>query len=166
MHNLSCENEFYLHENEKMISISKAEHLPSCSNRDPGELGNGPFKEAEIKCAHFLYFRKMYSANLLKFVKSLTQWAAPLRTFDKILRQRDTSAEYYELKADKRLLPQAAQTKGVSISWTKWEESSNLPWTKIVQKSKYNNNSSTNYNLRGKHILELPKVNIYNHLWT
>ena len=27
----------------KMISISKAEHLPSFSNRSPGELGNGLF---------------------------------------------------------------------------------------------------------------------------
>ena len=26
-----------------MISISKAEHLPSFSNRGPGELGNGLF---------------------------------------------------------------------------------------------------------------------------
>ena len=27
MHNLSCENEFYLHENENIFSISKAENL-------------------------------------------------------------------------------------------------------------------------------------------
>ena len=39
MHNLSRENEFYLHE----ISISNAEHLPSFWNRGPGELGNGLF---------------------------------------------------------------------------------------------------------------------------
>ena len=42
----------------KMISISKAEHLPFFWNRDPGELGNGLFKEAEIKCAHFSQLSK------------------------------------------------------------------------------------------------------------
>ena len=31
----------------------------------------------------------------------------------------------------------------VSITWTKWDESSNLPWTKIVQKSKYNKTKLT-----------------------
>ena len=35
MHNLSCENEFYLDD------ISKAEPLPSFWYRGPGELGNG-----------------------------------------------------------------------------------------------------------------------------
>ena len=29
-----------------------------------------------------------------------------------------------------------------TITWTKWDESSNLPWPKIVQESKYNNNFS------------------------
>ena len=37
---LSCEKEFYLHENEKNIFISKAEHLTSFRYRGPGELGN------------------------------------------------------------------------------------------------------------------------------
>ena len=39
MHNLSCENEFYLHENAKIISISKAGQLTSLRYRGPRELG-------------------------------------------------------------------------------------------------------------------------------
>ena len=32
-----------------MISISKAEHLPSFSNRGPGELGNGLLCVVEVE---------------------------------------------------------------------------------------------------------------------
>ena len=40
----------------------------------------------------------------------------------------------YELKVDKRQSgPQAAQTKGVSITWTKWDESSNLLYRGVIQ---------------------------------
>ena len=38
---------------------------------------------------------------------------------------------------------QAAQTKWVSIARSKWDESSNLPGTKIVQKTKYNKTKLT-----------------------
>ena len=46
VHNLSCENEFYLHENKKNISISKAERL--FWYRGPGELGNGLLGRGDI----------------------------------------------------------------------------------------------------------------------
>ena len=35
---LSCENEFYLHENEKSFSVSRAKHLTSFWYGDPGEV--------------------------------------------------------------------------------------------------------------------------------
>ena len=45
---LSCENEFYLHENKQSIFISMAlslvDSLVSLSNKGLGRLGNGPFR--------------------------------------------------------------------------------------------------------------------------
>ena len=41
MHNLCCKNKFYLHENKKVIFISKPLQLASLRNRGLGQLGNG-----------------------------------------------------------------------------------------------------------------------------
>ena len=47
-HNLSCENEFYLHENKKIISIWKADHWTLFKYRGPRELENGLFNTKEV----------------------------------------------------------------------------------------------------------------------
>ena len=129
----------------KMISISKAEHLPSFWNRGQGELGNGLLKEAEIKCVHFsLLPKNVFSTEICSNFSKASYSEQPhcerlVRFSASGIHQQNN----YELKAEKGLGPQAAQTKSVSITWTKWDESSNLPWPKIVQKSKYNQNFSS-----------------------
>ena len=63
-------------------------HRPGGTRKRPIERGWNKM------CAFFSTSEKCIQHwNLLKFFKSLTQWAAPLRTFGQILRQRDTSAE-------------------------------------------------------------------------
>ena len=41
MQSLSCENEFYLHENKRSFFISMASHLASLGNKSLGQFGNG-----------------------------------------------------------------------------------------------------------------------------
>ena len=41
MHNLSCANEFYLHENEKWCSYQRLSTYPRFKTKARGELGNG-----------------------------------------------------------------------------------------------------------------------------
>lgn len=42
--NLSCDDDFYLHYNEKIIFISMASYYASPSNRGLGQPGNGHFE--------------------------------------------------------------------------------------------------------------------------
>ena len=41
MHNLSCENEFYLRENEKWFPYQRLSTYPCFETEAPGELENG-----------------------------------------------------------------------------------------------------------------------------
>ena len=41
MHNLSCKNEFYLHENEKWFPYQRLSSYPRSETEAPGDLGNG-----------------------------------------------------------------------------------------------------------------------------
>ena len=121
----------------KMISKSKAEHLPSFWNRDQGELGNGLLKEAEIKCVHFsLLPKNVFSTEICSNFSKASYSEQPhcerlVRFSASGIHQQNN----YELKAEKRLGPQAAQTKGVSITRTKLDESSN-PRIKRLYKEK------------------------------
>ena len=62
----------------KMISISKAEHLPSFWNRGPGELGNGLFPFNLIsKLTIYSLLTLRSSTNKDALLAALTQWTRP-----------------------------------------------------------------------------------------
>ena len=121
----------------KMISKSKAEHLPSFWNRGQGELGNGLLKEAEIKCVHFsLLPKNVFSTEICSnFSKSSYSEQPHCERLVRFSASGIHQQNNYELKAEKRPGPQAAQTKGVSITRTKLDESSN-PRIKRLYKEK------------------------------
>ena len=49
MHNLFCENDFYLHENKKSFSFQRLSTEPHFDKKTPGELGNGPLVETNFQ---------------------------------------------------------------------------------------------------------------------
>ena len=62
MHNLSCENKFYLHENEKRFPYQRLSTYPRFETEARAELGNGLFTDVcMVKLRDFeeLYLRKL-----------------------------------------------------------------------------------------------------------
>ena len=47
MHNLFCENEFYLHENEKSFPYQRLSTYPRLETEARGQLGNGPLTRSQ-----------------------------------------------------------------------------------------------------------------------
>ena len=47
MHNLFCENEFYLHENEKSFPYQRLSTYPRLETEAGGQLGNGPLTRSQ-----------------------------------------------------------------------------------------------------------------------